>query len=251
MPKISKVKIEDLVAASRKYVEGQVKKTDVNSNKYLSQTEAKKLAADLQDNFEQSGFKLGTGSVKTADFVREFTVMVEAWAKASDKNGDGYLSITETSALPKNLRDNVINYIEAQNHTQVSSGTLTTRDTTPKARIQEHLAAFGSSAVGYDQAFAIALKAAATDENGLSYFVSEYGGPNGEPIDDPKQIAAEVKTLLANGSMELIPTDEEIPTGEENKDAWIFSVRTDGQGDNGIWAIVDRKTGEAFVSNFN
>ena len=26
---------------------------------------------------------------------------------------------------------------------------------------------------------------------------------------------------------------------------------TDGQGDNGIWAIVDRKTGDVSVTNFN
>ncbi|MHB8877065.1 MAG: hypothetical protein ACYC8T_25500 [Myxococcaceae bacterium] len=252
MPKITKVKIDDLVAASKKYVDAQLKSADVNHNKLLSPTEAKRLAADLRDNFDSSGFKLPSGSVKAADVAKEFVVMMEAWAKASDKNHDGYLSTTETRSLPKVLRDNVENYMKAQEKAAVTTGSYTTRDTTPKARIQEHLAAFGSQPISYEKAFAIALKAVATEEeSGLPAFVREFGGPDGAGLSDPKKIDAEVKALLKAGTVELVPTGEEIPTGEENKDAWIFSVSTDGQGDNGLWAIVDRKTGEASVTNFN
>lgn len=39
---------------------------------------------------------------------------------------------------------------------------------------------------------------------------------------------------------ELVPADEEIPTGERNKDGRIFSVSTEGKGDNGLWGIVDQ-----------
>ena len=82
-------------------------------------------------------------------------------------------------------------------------------------------------------------------------FVREFGGPDGDGLTNASAIKAAVKELLKNGTMELVPVDESIPTGEENKDAWIFSVWTDGQGNNGIWAIIDRKTGDASVTNFN
>lgn len=252
MPKITKVKIDDLVAASQRYVDTQLKAADVNRNKLLTPTEAKRLAADLRDNFDSSQFKLPNGSVKVADVAKEFVVMMQAWAQAADKNHDGYLSTTETKALPKNLRDNVVNFMHTQEKAVVSTGGYSTRDTTPAARIREHLSAFGTQPIDYQKAFAIAIKAVATEkESGLPAFVSEFGGPDGSGLTDPKKIAAEVKTLLKNGSMELVPTNEEIPTGEKNKNAWIFSVSTDGQGDNGLWAIVDRKTGEATVTNFN
>ena len=51
MPKLNKVNISELVNASKKYVNDQLKKADVDKNKVLTKTEAKKLAKDLQDNF--------------------------------------------------------------------------------------------------------------------------------------------------------------------------------------------------------
>ncbi|MBI3180985.1 MAG: hypothetical protein HYZ28_02445 [Myxococcales bacterium] len=252
MAKITKVRIDDLVAASRSYVEVQLKKADVSKNGLISPTEAKRLAKDLRDNFADSQFKLPAGSVSAKDVAREFVVMMEAWAKATDKNGDGYLSSAEAKKLPKNLRDNFANYLDAQQRTAVTSGALTTRDTTPAGRVDQHLRAFGRSAISYEDAFARALKAVASDqESGLPAFAREFGGPDGQPLEDERKIAAEVERLLKDGSMELVPVGEEIPTGEENKDAWIFSVSTDGQGDHGLWAIIDRKTGEASVTNFN
>ncbi|MFL5319211.1 MAG: hypothetical protein ACJ790_06105 [Myxococcaceae bacterium] len=257
MPKISKVKIDDLVAASRKYVDAQVKKADVNGNKVLTQTEAKKLATDLQDNFSASQFKLPNGSVTAKDIAREFTVMVEAWAKASDKNGDGYLTATEAKALPQTLRDNYLDFATTQSKVadqqHVTAGTLSTHDTTPKARIAEHEKAFGKSSVSYQDAFSKALKALATDEYGVRGFVADNGGPDGTGISDQKKITAEVKKILKEGSLELVEKDEEIPTGEDNKDYWIFALHSDAGvlGDNGVWAVVDRKTGEASVETFN
>lgn len=252
MPKLTKVAITELVAASKVYVDSQLKKADVNKNKVLTRTEAKKLAADLQDNFDASQFKLPNGSVKVADVAKEFVVMMEAWAKASDKNGDGYLSTTEAKALPKTLRDNVINYIEAQGAKLTPAGKYQSRDVTPAGRAAEHERAFGKHAVGYEKALGLALKAVATDPDaGLPAFVREFGGPDGNGLRDPKKIDAEVRALLKAGTIELIPKDEDIPTGEANKDAWIFSISTEGQGDHGLWAIVDRKSGEATVTNFN
>jgi len=253
MPKLNKVSINELVTASKRYVDDQLKKADVNKNKVLTKTEAKKLAADLRDNFDASQFKMRSGSVKAKDVAKEFVVMMEAWAKASDKNGDGYLSTTEAKALPKTLRDNYVNYLSAQQAKVTDTGSAyVARDTTPKARIAEHEAKFGKHEISYDKALKLALDAVATDTDaGLPAFVSEFGGPDGNGLSDPKKIDAEVKDLLKNGTIELVPADEEIPTGEENKDAWIFSVNTDGQGDNGLWGIVDRKTGEVSVENFN
>lgn len=252
MPKLTKVSINELVTASKKYVDDQLKKADVNKNKVLTRTEAKKLAADLQDNFSASQFALPNGSVKAADVAKEFVVMMEAWARASDKNGDGYLSKTEAKALPKTLRDNYVNYLDAQSTKITTTGRYEVRDTTPKARIAEHEAAFGKHEISYAQALELAIKAVATDRDaGLPSFVAEFGGPDGNGLSDPKKIDAEVRALLKAGTIELVPQDEEIPTGEANKDNWIFSVSTDGQGDHGVWGIVDRKTGDVSVTNFN
>lgn len=252
MPRLTKVAIHELVAASKTYVDAQLKKADVDKNKVLTRTEAKKLAADLKDNFDTSLFKLPQGSVKAADVAKEFVVMMEAWARASDKNHDGYLSSTEAKALPRTLRDNFANYLEVQETKLTSSGKYQSRDVTPAGRAAEHERLFGKHAVGYEKALAIALKAVATDEDsGLPGFVREFGGPDGNGLSDPKKIDAEVRALLKAGTVELVAADDEIPTGEEHKDAWIFSVSTDGQGDHGLWGIVDRKTGDVSVTNFN
>lgn len=60
-----------------------------------------------------------------------------------------------------------------------------------------------------------------------------------------------MRALLKAGSVTLTAPNEDIPTGEQNKDAWIFSVSTSGQGDHGLWGIVARKTGDVSVTNFN
>lgn len=90
----------------------------------------------------------------------------------------------------------------------------------------------------------------ASDE-GLVGFVREFGGPDGYGLSDPAEIDAEVRQLLKDGSVELIGTGDDIPTGETNEDYWIFSFDTDGQGDHGVWGIVDRNTGETWVNTFN
>lgn len=206
MPKLTKVNIQELVSASKKYVNDQLKKADVDKNKVLTRTEAKKLAADLKDNFDASGFKLPNGSVKAADVAKEFVVMMEAWAKASDTNGDGYLSTTEAKALPKTLRDNYVNWVGAQ-ETTLTTGKYQSRDLTPKARIAEHEAKFGKQAIGYEKALELALKAVATDtDSGLPSFVSEFGGPDGNGLTDKKKIDAEVRA--AEGGLHRADQDD-------------------------------------------
>jgi hypothetical protein len=251
MPRLTKVNISELVEASKRYVDQQLKKADVNGNKVLTKTEAKKLAKDLQDNFDASQFKQASGSVKAKDVAKEFVVMMEAWAKAADGNRDGYLSTTEVKQLPKTLRDNVLGYMEAQSAKVTTSAGYSSRDVTPAGRVAQHEAAFGKHAIGYDKALGLALKAVATAEEGLAGFAAEFGGPDGDPLTDSKAIAAAAKAALKAGTIELIAKDEEIPTGESNRDAWIFSVSTDMQGDHGLWAIVDRKTGDVSVTSFN
>lgn len=252
MPRLSKVNISELVEASKRYVDQQIKKADVNQNQVLTKTEARKLAKDLQDNFDASQFKLPAGSVKAKDVAKEFVVMMEAWAKAADGNRDGYLSTTEVKQLPRTLRDNVLGYLEAQSAKVATSSGYSSRDVTPTGRVAAHEAAFGKHAVGYDKALGLALKAVATDaEAGLAAFAAEFGGPDGDGLSDARAIAAAAKAALKAGTIELIAKDEEIPTGESNRDAWIFSVRTDLQGDHGLWAIVDRKTGDVSVTSFN
>lgn len=252
MPRVSKVNINDLVEASKRYIDAQLQKADVNKNKVLTKLEAKKLAADLKDNFDASQFKLGNGSVRAGDVAKEFVVMMEAWAKAADSNHDGALSTAEVKKLPSTLRDNVLNYITAQSTQVVNTGGYISRDVTPPGRAAEHERAFGVQAVDYKRALAIALKAVATDgQSGLAGFAREFGGPEGEGLDDSRAIARAAKAALKAGTVQLIAKDEEIPTGEVSRDAWIFSVSTDLQGDHGLWAVVDRKTGDVSVTNFN
>lgn len=254
MPKVSKVSIQELVTASKKYVADQVKKADVNKNGLLSPTEAKGLAADLKDNFDASQFKLSWGSVRADDVAREFVVMMEAWARASDTNGDGYLSREEAKKLPRALRDNYVNYVSAQERKVEPGrdGEYQTRDVTPRAAVTAQERAYGPHAVSYADALERAIDAVATDQDvGLASFVAEFGGPDGYGLSDPEAIKAEVRELLAAGTIELVTSTEDLPFEVELERNWVFSVQTDGQGDHGLWAIVDRDTASVEVTNFN
>jgi hypothetical protein len=247
--KVSGVRVEDWVKSTTRFVEAQAAKA-ANRDGVIYPVSAPVLSKTLQDNFARSGFAKADGSVKAADFAREVTVNVTAWARAS-AGGDGFLTASEGARLPKDLRDNFFAYLHSQQRGSVTAGQWTTRDATTKARIAEHLKAFGASPVSYEQARAKAIIAVATEQYALPWFAAEFGGDDGGRLDDPKAIAAEVKRLLEQGEIELMPADGDIPTGETCKDAWIFSVRTDGQGDHGLWAIVDRESGSTDVSSYN
>lgn len=247
MPKVLKVPVDALVSASKVYAQSKVDAANLNHDTVLSPTEAKRLAADLHDNYDASGFKLPSGSVRTKDLVNEFVTLMEAFAhQAAD--GDGMVDTGDADKFPKPLRDNLVDYIHAQQHTQVSTGNYSARDVTPKARIDEQLRAYPQTRISYKDAFAKAVKELATSENGLRYFFGE--GNEDEPLAGRKLTMA-VKKALSEATLELVPMDQQIPTDETADQYWIFQLNSDAVGDNGVWAVVDRKTGETGTETFN
>lgn len=112
MPNPVRVGVRELIGASKKYLEAEVKKANINGNAYLTVDEAKKLPADLRDNYE-SFRKAGNARVSVKQFTESFTAYVAKSANAADKNKDGVLTKTDAKALPKDLRDNFLNYVTA------------------------------------------------------------------------------------------------------------------------------------------
>lgn len=107
-----RVGVGELLGASKRYVEAAVKKANLNGNTYLTLEEAKKLPADLRDNYEAFR-KAGNARVSVKQFAASFTAYVAKSANAADKNKDGVLTATDAKALPKDLRDNFLNYVAA------------------------------------------------------------------------------------------------------------------------------------------
>lgn len=112
MPNRVRVGVGELIGASKKYVEAEVKKANANGNAYLTVDEAKKLPADLRDNFDAFR-KAGNARVSVKQFTERFTQYVAKSANAADKNKDGVLTKTDAKSLPKDLRDNFLNYVAA------------------------------------------------------------------------------------------------------------------------------------------
>lgn len=255
MTRITRFSIDDLVASGSRYVADRARRADANQDGSLSATEAAQLAHDLQDDFAGSDFKTSRGSVAVSNFVREFEVNLRAWATEVDHNADGFITRTDAKRLPQHLRDNVANYIAAQEArpqpSPIEVDGVTTKNLTTAGRVAEHLEAYGESLISYEDAFARALKVAATDPDGLVYLAREYGGPNGAPLGE-SEAKAEVKKWLAHGSMALVEVNADLPTGEDTRDAWIFQIDVNGNaGDHGVWAVIDRTTGESYVTTFN
>jgi hypothetical protein len=108
------IKVNEFIRATRTYVQKSVAKANTNSNPYLTKAEAKKLPKDLRDNFE--AHRLGAqdnGRVSVKKFEANFVKYVAVHAERADQNGDGILNARDVSRLPRDLRDNVGNYIEA------------------------------------------------------------------------------------------------------------------------------------------
>lgn len=112
MPNPVRVGVRELIGASKKYLEAEVKKANGNGNAYLTVEEAKKLPADLRDNYENFR-KAGNARVSVKQFTESFTAYVAKSANAADKNKDGVLTKTDAKGLPKDLRDNFLNYVTA------------------------------------------------------------------------------------------------------------------------------------------
>lgn len=108
------IKVNEFINASRTYVQKNVQAANVDGNPYLTRAEAKKLPRDLRDNFEHH--RVGgqdNGRVSVKKFQENFVAYVAVQARRADKNGDGILSARDMTRLPKDLRDNVANYVEA------------------------------------------------------------------------------------------------------------------------------------------
>src|SRR3954470_15603897 len=112
MPKSVRIGVGELIGASTKYLADRVKKANLDGNGYLTLEEAKKLPADLRDNYDAYR-KAGHSRVSVKQLSTHFSDYVAASAKAADKNKDGYLTATEAKGLPKDLRDNFLNYVKA------------------------------------------------------------------------------------------------------------------------------------------
>jgi hypothetical protein len=112
MPRITRIGVGELIGASKKYLDAQVKKANTDGNAYLTLAEAKRLPADLRDNYDAFR-KQGNARVSVRKLGETFTQYVAARAQAADKNKDGYLTATDAKGLPKDLRDNFLNYVAA------------------------------------------------------------------------------------------------------------------------------------------
>ncbi|GMU59175.1 MAG: hypothetical protein AMXMBFR34_09380 [Myxococcaceae bacterium] len=125
MPSRIRVNIGELVAATKQYVETDVKKANANGNTYLTLEEAKKLPADLRDNFEAFR-QAGHPRVSVRQFTESFTAYVAKRASAADQNRDGTLTKTDAKKLPKDLRDNFLAFVtslqEPQPRTETELG---------------------------------------------------------------------------------------------------------------------------------
>ncbi len=244
---VTKVKVESFVAASRTYLEKNLDKVNtVGSKSTIRASEAKNLPKDLRDNVA----KLAPDgkAIKKSDLMAGYMKDVTAALKKADANKDGYLTLTEAKKLPAHVRDNFNNYANAAGGTGAAPKV---KDTTPKLLIAAHQAEYGSSPVGYADAFKKGIDAVMKDEDTgetpralLKYFAEE----NGEPLTDA-QLDAQMKKLFKG--MELLPVGEASESGGEPDQHWIFSVDLDAGSDHGFWVSVDRKTGEAFVNGFN
>jgi hypothetical protein len=104
------VRVADFAAASARYVEGAVKKANVNGNAYLTKAEAAALPKDLQDNFEAKRMSSLSHVVSAREFVGDYAQTVKDAAERADVNGDGVIAATEMRHLPTELQDNYANF---------------------------------------------------------------------------------------------------------------------------------------------
>lgn len=240
----TKIKVNDFIKASKTYVEKSLEKATQNKNAYLSPSEQKKLPKDLRDNLKNYG-KAGS-SVKTKDFTTAFTSYVAASAKKADANKDGVLSAADAGRLPKDLQDNFKNYVAASRQVWASDGP---KDKTSATRIAQHLAAYGTSAVTYSDAFAKGVKAVLADrEYGPGNILREMGGPDGAGLSEAK-VKAELEKAFK--SMTLMPVGQSSESGFDPAATWVFELDSDVGSDHGFWVGVDRQTGDAQVTSFN
>jgi hypothetical protein len=111
---MANIRVNEFIRSTRAYVQENVKKANANGNPYLTKAEAKKLPKDLRDNFE--AHRVGAqenGRVSVKKFETNYVNYVAVHARRADQNGDGILSARDVTRLPRDVRDNVTNYIQA------------------------------------------------------------------------------------------------------------------------------------------
>ncbi len=237
---IAPIEISVFVEASRRYAQKSAKKADQDGDGKLSAKEAEKLPKDLRDNFKNTG----RNSVKADTFVDNFVKYVALHAKRADANRDGKLTQTDARRLPADLRDNFRNY-----SARVGGLPPVTevRDRTPATLISKHLATYGVTPTGYQEAFKRGIEAVLTQEDGETprAILKEFADP---PMTKA-QLDAAMKGIFK--SMKLLPLGEAGETSFDARTQWVFSVEADAGSDHGFWVAVDRQTGVALVEGFN
>lgn len=111
---MANIRVNEFIRASRSYVQKNVQEANKDGNPYLTKAEARKLPKDLRDNFENH--RVGgqaNARVSVKKFENNFVKYVAVNAHRADKDGDGILNARDITHLPRDLRDNVGNYIEA------------------------------------------------------------------------------------------------------------------------------------------
>ncbi len=236
-----KVKIADFAKSARAYAQAQLKQANLDGNTTLSLAEAARLPADLQDNF----VKHGKVKVSLKTFVDDFVKTITEGAKLADKNGDGYLTKTDGRRLPASVRDNFNSYVAAFRDPWAPASSV--NDDTAAGTIDAHLAAWGTPAISYADAFARAVDAVLTEEEGETprAIIRQIHG------DQLSQDQLNAAVREAVKGLTLLPVGESDEEGTDPASAWIFSVRHQTGSDHGFWVAVDRNTGDATVSGFN
>lgn len=110
MASIPALRTADFIRRSASYIRANVNKANVDQNPYLTKAEAKKLPADIRDNFNNHRFGAQDNATVTAKkFIERYSNYVAVNAKKADKNNDGWVTSLEVKNLPVDLRDNFWN----------------------------------------------------------------------------------------------------------------------------------------------
>jgi hypothetical protein len=240
-----KIKIEDFVSASRRYLQKNLDKVNtVGSQATIRASEAAKLPKDLRDNFAR--LSPDGNAVNKKKLIDGVISNFKTALKKADSNHDGYLTLTEGKKLPAHVRDNFLNYAKATSDV-FSKGP---RDTTSKTLVAAHEAAYGQGAIREADAFKKGIAAILVADDGETprALLREISSGEGETLTEA-QLTAKIKKLLKG--MELLPVGESSESGGEPDKDWIFAVDINVGSDHGFWVSVSRQSGEAMVNGFN
>lgn len=232
-----------------------------------------------------------TTRVKVTDFVKASRTWAAAGAKAANADGSKYLTRTEASRLPEDLRDNFAAMNKARISPKAFADAFATSVATAAARadknhdgfltateakslpveLRDNFAHYAKVAVtGVKDTTTTAVRRAheaAYGSSNVSYAeafkrakdtILTYDGEEGpratlqEFADEPLS-KAKLDALIAKRfhGLELLPVGESEESYGEPAKDWIFRVDVDTGTDNAFWVSISRETGEASISSFN